>query len=199
MEEWCFLACTLWVIKLLCYITQGHLCQRNSIQSCLDAQTSISNYENDSHKFSHDNLEHIINQSSLFPGDSSLCQFAKKRPNLHNDLMKNNTIKGQLQAACLSGVKTIYDKLTENFILKGENLKAILLKSGTRENCSQTFLQQCLKSLFKTKRKIIHYFLSCRSYTIIHWHSKNSTRKCSEMSSTLNKEAEKTINFSRNQ
>ena len=35
----------------------------------------------------------------------------------------------------LNIVKAMYDKLTANTILNGENLKAFLLRSGTRQGC----------------------------------------------------------------
>ena len=36
----------------------------------------------------------------------------------------------------LNIIKAIYDKLTANIILNGENLKAFPLRSGTREGCA---------------------------------------------------------------
>ena len=45
-----------------------------------------------------------------------------------------------LQKACIEGIyhnkiKAIYDKGTANIILNGEKLKALPLKSGTRQGC----------------------------------------------------------------
>uniref|UniRef100_A0A8C9CF25 RNA-directed DNA polymerase n=1 Tax=Phocoena sinus TaxID=42100 RepID=A0A8C9CF25_PHOSS len=40
------------------------------------------------------------------------------------------------EATYLNIIKPIYDKPTANIILNGEKLKALLLKSGTRQGCS---------------------------------------------------------------
>ena len=40
-----------------------------------------------------------------------------------------------IEGTCLSIIKAIYDKLTANIILNGENLKPFLLRSGTRQGC----------------------------------------------------------------
>ena len=40
----------------------------------------------------------------------------------------------------LNMIKLIYDKLSANIILSGENLKAFPLKSGTRQECTLTTL-----------------------------------------------------------
>ena len=41
-----------------------------------------------------------------------------------------------IEGTYLNIVKAIYDKSTANIIFNGENLKAFLLKSGTRQECS---------------------------------------------------------------
>ena len=43
--------------------------------------------------------------------------------------------KMYIEGSYLSIVKAIYDKPTANIILKGEKLKAFLLRSGTRHEC----------------------------------------------------------------
>ena len=40
-----------------------------------------------------------------------------------------------IERTYLNVIKTIYDKLTANIILKGEKLKALPLKSITRQGC----------------------------------------------------------------
>ena len=40
-----------------------------------------------------------------------------------------------IEGTYLNIVKAVYDKATANIILNGENLKAFLLKSGTRQGC----------------------------------------------------------------
>ena len=40
-----------------------------------------------------------------------------------------------IEGTYLNIVKAIYDKLTANIILNGEKLKALLLRSGTRQEC----------------------------------------------------------------
>ena len=43
--------------------------------------------------------------------------------------------KAGIEGTYLNIIKAIYDKLTANIILNGENLKAFPLKSGTRQGC----------------------------------------------------------------
>ena len=43
--------------------------------------------------------------------------------------------KMSIKGTCLSTVKAIYDKPTANIILSGEELKAVPLRSGTRQGC----------------------------------------------------------------
>ena len=43
--------------------------------------------------------------------------------------------KGGIEGTYLSIIKAIYDKPTTNIILNGEKLKALPLKSGTRQGC----------------------------------------------------------------
>ena len=40
-----------------------------------------------------------------------------------------------IEETCLNIVKAIYDKSTANIILNGETLKAVPLRSGTRQGC----------------------------------------------------------------
>ena len=58
-------------------------------------------------------------------------------------------IKVGVEGTYLSILKAICDKLTANILLKGEMLKAFLLKSGTRQGCplSPLLLNVVLKSL----------------------------------------------------
>ena len=41
-----------------------------------------------------------------------------------------------IEGTDLNIVKAIYDKPTENIVLNGEKLKALTLRSGTRQGCS---------------------------------------------------------------
>ena len=43
--------------------------------------------------------------------------------------------KAEIEGTYLNIIKAIYDKPTANIILNGEKLKAIPLKSGTRQGC----------------------------------------------------------------
>ena len=43
--------------------------------------------------------------------------------------------KAGIEGTYLNIIKAIYDKPTANIILNGENLKALLPKSGTRQGC----------------------------------------------------------------
>ena len=43
--------------------------------------------------------------------------------------------KSGIQGIYLNMIKTIYNKSTANIKLNGEKVKAIILKSGTRQNC----------------------------------------------------------------
>ena len=51
------------------------------------------------------------------------------------DLKKKIFQKAGIEGTNLKLIKAIYDKLTANFILNGETLKAFPLKSGTRQGC----------------------------------------------------------------
>ena len=53
----------------------------------------------------------------------------------HQFMMKTLTNVGILGTYIIYIVIATYDKPTANIILNGENLKAFLLKSGTREVC----------------------------------------------------------------
>ena len=48
---------------------------------------------------------------------------------------KKTLQKAGIEEANLNIIKAIYDKLTANFILNGETLKAFPLKQGTRQGC----------------------------------------------------------------
>ena len=45
-----------------------------------------------------------------------------------------------IEGTCLNIIKAIYDKPTANIILNGEKLKALPLKSGTRQECPLSLL-----------------------------------------------------------
>ena len=49
--------------------------------------------------------------------------------------MINTVQKMGIEGICLNIVKAIYDKPTSNIILNGEKLKALPLRSGTRQGC----------------------------------------------------------------
>ena len=56
------------------------------------------------------------------------------------DKIQHQSMIKTLQKACIEGIylnkiKAIYDKGTANIILNGEKLKALPLKSGTRQGC----------------------------------------------------------------
>ena len=53
---------------------------------------------------------------------------------LHPFMIKTLQRMG-IEGTYLNIVKAIYDKLTENIILNGENLKAFPLRSGTKQEC----------------------------------------------------------------
>ena len=47
MEEHCLLACSLWLVQLLCYTTLDHLPRGGTTSDGLGPPTSIINQEND--------------------------------------------------------------------------------------------------------------------------------------------------------
>ena len=49
---------------------------------------------------------------------------------------KKKTKQAVLEGTYLNIIKAIYDKPTANIVLNAENLKALPLKSGTRQGCS---------------------------------------------------------------
>ena len=53
----------------------------------------------------------------------------------HPFMIKKTLQKVGIQGTYLNIIKAIYDKPTANIILNGENLKAFLLRSGTRQGC----------------------------------------------------------------
>ena len=57
----------------------------------------------------------------------------------HAFMMKTLQRMG-IEGTYLNTVKVIYDKLTENIILNGEKLKALPLRSGTRQGCPLSLL-----------------------------------------------------------
>ena len=60
----------------------------------------------------------------------------------HSFLIKLRNKLG-MEGMYLNIVETIYDKPTENITLNSEKLKASTLRSGTRQECSLTPLEQC--------------------------------------------------------
>ena len=54
---------------------------------------------------------------------------------IQHPLMIKTLQKAGIEGTCLNMIKAIYDKLTANFILSGEKLKAFPLKSGMRQGC----------------------------------------------------------------
>ena len=59
--------------------------------------------------------------------------------------------KAGIEGTYLNIIKAIYDKPTENIILNGEKLKALPLKSGTRQGCPLSPL------LFNIVLEILHH------------------------------------------
>ena len=66
-----------------------------------------------------------------------LSQYMQRKPstkfNIH--LWLKTLRKEGIEETYLKIIKAIYDKLTANIILKGEKLKALALKSVTRQGC----------------------------------------------------------------
>ena len=62
--------------------------------------------------------------------------------------------KAGIEGTYLNIIKAVYDKPTENIILNGEKLKALPLKSGTRQGCplSPRIFKIVLEILAKTIR-----------------------------------------------
>ena len=63
-----------------------------------------------------------------------------------------------IEGICLNIVKAIYDKLTANIILNGEKLKALSLRSGTRQRCPLSpllfsIVREVLASAIKEKKQ----------------------------------------------
>ena len=54
---------------------------------------------------------------------------------IQNPFMIKALQKMGIEETHLNIIKAIYDKLTANIILDGENLKAFPLRSGTRQGC----------------------------------------------------------------
>ena len=54
---------------------------------------------------------------------------------IQHPFMKKTLTEVDIEGTYLNIVKAFYDKPTANIILKGEKLKAFLLKSGTRQGC----------------------------------------------------------------
>ena len=54
---------------------------------------------------------------------------------IQHPFMINTVQKMGIEGICLNIVKAIYDKPTSNIILNGEKLKALPLRSGTRQGC----------------------------------------------------------------
>ena len=60
---------------------------------------------------------------------------AKTFEKIQHPFMIKTLQKAGIEGTYLNLIKAIYDKRTANIILKGEKLKAFLLKSGTRQWC----------------------------------------------------------------
>ena len=54
---------------------------------------------------------------------------------IKHSFMIKTVQKMGIEGTYLNKVKAMYDKPTANIILKGEKLKAFLLRSGTRQGC----------------------------------------------------------------
>ena len=54
---------------------------------------------------------------------------------IQHPFMVKTLQKAGIEGTYLNLIKAIYDKPTENIILNGEKLKALPLKSGTRQGC----------------------------------------------------------------
>ena len=54
---------------------------------------------------------------------------------IQHPFMIRNLQKTGIEGTYLNIIKAIYDKLTAKIILNGEKLKAVPLKSGTRQGC----------------------------------------------------------------
>ena len=54
---------------------------------------------------------------------------------IQNPFMMKSLQKTEMEGIYLNIVKAIYDNITANIILTGENLKAFPLRSGTRQGC----------------------------------------------------------------
>ena len=50
-------------------------------------------------------------------------------------MIKKTLQKVNIEGTCLNIIKAIYDKPTANIILNSEELKALSLRSGTRQGC----------------------------------------------------------------
>ena len=55
---------------------------------------------------------------------------------IQHPFMTKTLQKAGIEGTYLNIIKAIYGKTTANTILNGENLKALPLKSGTRQGCS---------------------------------------------------------------
>ena len=55
-------------------------------------------------------------------------------------MIKKTLQKAHIEGTYLNMIKAIYDKRTANIILKGEKLKVVPLKSGTRQECPLSLL-----------------------------------------------------------
>ena len=71
--------------------------------------------------------------------------------------MKKTLTKVSIEGIFLNIIKAIYDKPTANIVLIGEKLKAVPLKSGTRQGCPfspllfNTVLEVLATAIRKTK------------------------------------------------
>ena len=53
--------------------------------------------------------------------------------------------KAGIEGTYLNIIKTVYDKPTANIILNNEKLKALSLRSGTRQGCPKRYKLLCIR------------------------------------------------------
>ena len=72
------------------------------------------------------------------------------------------TLKLGREGNVLNLIKGIYEKATVNIILNGENLKSLLLRSGTRQECllllllSSSVLEVLGRAMWQVKENALH-------------------------------------------
>ena len=55
---------------------------------------------------------------------------------IHHPFMIKTLSKVEIEGAFLNIIKAIYERLTANIILNGQNLRAFPLRSGIRQGCA---------------------------------------------------------------